>query len=82
MQNIMQFCYGQDSDVSKIGMLDAIADRFEACRTSLASFLAAKRQQFPRFYFVSDEILLETLGLGCSAWSECTKFKPGPCIWI
>lgn len=47
------------------GMLDAFNDmdaKLEKIQKSLENYLEAKRQQFPRFYFLSSDDLLEILG--------------------
>jgi hypothetical protein len=46
------------------------------CRKALSSFLDMKRRSFPRFYFASDELLIDTLGLGDAAWRGSNRFRP------
>ena len=75
-QNILQFCYGQDSDVPKIEQLAALSYRFETCRRSLADFLNLKREEFPRFYFASDEMLVEALGSDLGSGIHDDRFQP------
>lgn len=60
--NIVQFCFGADSDNTKISVLDGFRDRLESCRKSLAGFLEEKRKSFARFYYLSDTMLLRALG--------------------
>lgn len=45
-----------------IAVLKELSDRLELILKSLEIFLEAKRQAFPRFYFVSNDDLLEILG--------------------
>jgi dynein heavy chain 2, cytosolic len=42
--------------------LKGILEQIERCQKSLIEFLEAKRAKLPRFYFISDEDLLEMLG--------------------
>ncbi|KAG5501057.1 hypothetical protein GH5_04648 [Leishmania sp. Ghana 2012 LV757] len=42
--------------------LKGILEQIERCQKSLIEFLEAKRSKLPRFYFISDEDLLEMLG--------------------
>ncbi|KAK7201330.1 dynein heavy chain [Novymonas esmeraldas] len=42
--------------------LKGILEQMERCQKSLIEFLEAKRGKLPRFYFISDEDLLEMLG--------------------
>lgn len=43
-------------------LLETILEQLGRCQTSLNKFLAEKRDKFPRFYFLSDEDLLEVVG--------------------
>ncbi|CUG03846.1 Hypothetical protein, putative [Bodo saltans] len=42
--------------------LKSIQEQMERCQKALNEFLEQKRDKFPRFYFISDEDLLEILG--------------------
>ncbi|CAJ1028022.1 Dynein heavy chain, N-terminal region 2/Hydrolytic ATP binding site of dynein motor region/AAA domain (dynein-related subfamily)/P-loop containing dynein motor region/P-loop containing dynein motor region D4/Microtubule-binding stalk of dynein motor/ATP-binding dynein motor region/Dynein heavy chain region D6 P-loop domain/Dynein heavy chain AAA lid domain/Dynein heavy chain C-terminal domain containing protein, putative [Leishmania lindenbergi] len=42
--------------------LKGILEQVERCQKSLIEFLEAKRNKLPRFYFISDEDMLEMLG--------------------
>jgi dynein heavy chain len=44
--------------------LESVADDLELCEKALADFLEAKRTIFPRFYFVSQVMLLDILSNG------------------
>ena len=48
--------------------LEAIADDLELCEKALADFLEQKRTFFPRFYFVSQTMLLDILSNGNRPW--------------
>ena len=48
--------------------LEKIADELELCEKALADFLEAKRTIFPRFYFVSQVMLLDILSNGNRPW--------------
>jgi dynein heavy chain 2 len=45
-----------------VDKLKAILEQIERCQKALNEFLEQKRDKFPRFYFISDEDLLEVLG--------------------
>jgi dynein heavy chain len=52
---------------NKPGLFDLLEDaegRLNLCKRSLMDFLAAKRTQFPRFYFMSEADLLDVLSNG------------------
>ena len=48
--------------------LEAIAEDLELCEKALNDFLEAKRTFFPRFYFVSQTMLLDILSNGNRPW--------------
>jgi dynein heavy chain len=48
--------------------LEGVADDLELCEKALADFLEAKRTVFPRFYFVSQVMLLDILSNGNRPW--------------
>ncbi|CAH2091875.1 unnamed protein product [Euphydryas editha] len=43
-------------------MLDTISEQLNACQSALNEYIDEKRSIFPRFYFLSDDDLLELLG--------------------
>ncbi|KAF5224191.1 hypothetical protein ECC02_002777 [Trypanosoma cruzi] len=51
---------GSQTDI--VDRLKSILEQIERCQKSLMEFLEAKRESFPRFYFISDEDMLEILG--------------------
>lgn len=58
-RSVLQCCYGDD--VPKAAVLRNIHEELEICFKSLTSYLNAKRHAFPRFFFVSDSVLLAIL---------------------
>ncbi|OWF37572.1 Dynein heavy chain 5, axonemal [Mizuhopecten yessoensis] len=55
-RNVLQCCYG--GEVPKAVLLKNIHEELEICFKSLMGYLDNKRRAFPRFYYVSDPILL------------------------
>ena len=59
--NVINYIYG--NDVLK-QLLPHMIEQLELCQKALSGYLDQKRAAFPRFYFVSDPILLEILSQG------------------
>ena len=60
-RNVIMYCFG--NDVLK-NLLPHLLEQLEVCQKALSGYLDQKRSTFPRFYFVSDAVLLEVLSQG------------------
>ena len=57
VKNVVAFCHGNEL----LAGLPYLRDQLDACQRQLSAYLEQKRNAFPRFYFVSDGVLLEIL---------------------
>ncbi|KAK8898529.1 Dynein heavy chain 5, axonemal [Tritrichomonas musculus] len=58
-RNVVAVCYG-DEGLQKLFM--HLLEQLQKCQKALAGYIEKKRAAFPRFYFVSDPVILEILG--------------------
>ena len=56
-KNVIGFCY----DNELLDLLPNLKDQLDQCQKQLQSYLETKRRAFPRFYFVSETVLLDIL---------------------
>ncbi|OHT04931.1 Dynein heavy chain family protein [Tritrichomonas foetus] len=59
IRNVVAVCYG-DEGLHKLFM--HLLEQLQKCQKALAGYIEKKRAAFPRFYFVSDPVILEILG--------------------
>ena len=59
IRNVVAVCYG-DEGLQKLFM--HLLEQLQKCQKALAGYIEKKRAAFPRFYFVSDPVILEILG--------------------
>ena len=59
---VLKCCVDNESGGNRLNELKGISNEFERCQKSLTNYLESKRMVLSRFYFISDEDLLQILG--------------------
>lgn len=75
-ESVMDCC---SSDVLKAG-LPVMFSELERCQKSLDGFLEQKRSKFPRFYFVSDPVMLQILSQSSDPQVGCVGNATRPYV--
>ena len=70
-RNVLEFCYENEL----LQNLPNLKEQLDECQRKLSLYLEQKRNLFPRFYFVSDTVLLEIL----SQASDPQSIQPHLC---
>lgn len=60
-QNVLQACVKADGG-NRLNDLKNISFDLDKCQKSLTNYLESKQMSFPRFYFISNDDLLQILG--------------------
>eukprot|EP00939_MAST-03C_sp_MAST-3C-sp1_P000535 g535.t1 len=71
-KNVVKCCV-DESVVSAIRMVE---EELERCKVHLRKYVEAKRAEFPRFYLVSDAMLLRILSRGAKDASHLRRYYP------
>jgi len=71
--SVLQVCC--HSDTVRHGLAE-LWEQLELCQVALSGYLADKRDMFPRFYFVSDTVLLELLARGSQDPAAVSRHLP------
>ena len=71
-RNVVQYCFG--NDVLK-NLLPHLLEQLEVCQKALSGYLDQKRAAFPRFFFVSDAVLLDPSLSAAELYAKLTAVK-------